>query len=450
MKTKMFIFIGVLATSCVFWGCDDEIKKDAEEKYVYVNKSSLNIFYGDKVQLKANPVGETFEWSSADPAIATVTSDGLVEGVGIGSTEIIAGQGTSRTAVPVSVTVPTIDKVAVAGGNGQFQIAVQTLSERVTTARIIWNNNQDSTDIAINNQVGIFSQTVNYSGENGYVFRIVSFDKFGNRSVSSETTALLLRNRDVTTIRLMDDGLLNIQWGGNIQYVDHCKLSYTNQNGLRVSHKAYPSESTTVISDYLSDLSLTTLFVLLPAMTDSLRMDAVAQAVAESTPFNGPHILSAVAPREIQARDFDYGGEGLAFHEVSNRTPNSSYRTAAGDQLSKTVDIESGGNLGNIGNGEWLVYTVEVEDAGLYAIDVRFSVNNSAGGSFYLSMDGNQSERVVAPNNSNWSAWYYVFERYPDLAPPPFRLSAGKHKFRFTVGPGGFNLMGFKFTRVGD
>jgi hypothetical protein len=453
MKTKLFITCIVLAVAgCFLSACDGEIKKDAIEKYVYVNKSSLDMFYGDKVQLKANPAGETFDWTSADPAIATVTSGGLVEAVGIGSTEITVSQGTSQTSVPVTVTVPTIDEIVVAGENGRLQIAVQTLSDRITTAWVIWNNNHDSIDIAVNNQSGIFSRIINYSGENGYVFNVISIDRFGNRSASSQTTATLLRNRDLTAARAMDDGSLAIQWGNNVQYVDHCKLSYINQNGLSVSQKVYPSETTTVINGYSGDLSYTTLFTLLPSTTDTFRVETLAPTVVESLPFNGPHILSASVPCEIQARDFDYGGEGLGFHDVSNRTPNSSYRTAAGDELSKTVDIEGGGNLGYVGVGEWLVFTVDVQDAGVYAADVYLSVNNSAGGSFSFSADGNRSATVTAPNQGSWSSWVWVFEQYPDLKSqqPSFRLSAGKHKFRFSVDGGGFNLMSFKFTYAGE
>jgi hypothetical protein len=452
MRTRFFILcIGVLIIGCFLSGCDGEVEKEAPEKYVYVNKNSLNVFFGDEVQLKANPAGEVFEWSSADPAIATVTSGGLVKAVGVGSTEIIVTRtGASLTRIPVTVTIPTVDKVVVAGENGRFQIAVQTLSERITTVRIIWNNNRDSTDIPVDNRIGIFTREINYSGENGYTFYAVCFDKFGNRSVLSETRATLLRNRDVTAAKAMDDGSLNIQWGNNIQYVDHCRLSYTGQNGLAVSTKVLPSETNTVINGYTGDLSYTTLFTLIPATTDTFRVETLAPAVQESAPFNGPHILSASAPCEIEARDFDYGGEGLAFHEVSSRTPNSSYRTAAGDELSKTVDIEGSGNLGYVGVGEWLVYTIEVRDAGVYAADVYLSVNNSAGGSFNFSIDGNRSETVVAPNNSSWNSWRWVFETYPDLVQPTFRLSTGKHKFRFTVEPGGFNLMGYKFTYIGE
>jgi hypothetical protein len=168
--------------------------------------------------------------------------------------------------------------------------------------------------------------------------------------------------------------------------------------------------------------------------------------------FNGPHILSAATPCVVDARDFDYGGEGLAFHEVSGRTPNSSYRTAAGDELSKTVDIEGGGNLGYVGVGEWLVYTVNVQDAGVYAADVSLSVSNSVGGIFSFAFDGIKSDNVTAPNQGSWSAWVWVFEQYPDLKPqqPTLYLSAGKHKIKFTAEGGGFNLMRYRFTRISD
>jgi hypothetical protein len=443
------MFICILLIGCFLAGCDEDVKKDPLEKYIYVNKSSLNMFYGDKMQLKANPAGESFEWTSADPAVATITADGLVEAVGVGSTEITVSQGTSQTLIPVSVAIPTVDKVVVAGENGRLQIAVQILSERITTVRIIWNNDRDVIDIPVDNQSGIFTRTVDYSGENGYVFQVVSFDRFGNSSASSETTATLIRNRDVSSAWAMDDGLLTIQWGNNTQYVDHCLLSYVNRNGQTVSRKVLPSETATDISGYSSDLSLVTLFMLLPSIRDTFRVEAITPTVMESTPFNGPHILSVSAPCEVEARDFDYGGEGRAFHEVSNRTPNSSYRTTAGDELSKTVDIEGGGNLGYVGVDEWLIYTLEVQDAGVYAVDVRLSANNAAGGSFYFSMDGVRSETTVTPNQGGWSNWIYVFDTHPEFPQPTYRLSAGKHKFRFTVGPGGFNLMGYKFTYVG-
>jgi hypothetical protein len=326
------MFIGVLAACSFLCGCDEDVKKDALEKYIYVNKSSLNIFYGDKVQLKANPVGESFEWTSANPAVATVT-DGLVEAVGVGSTEITVSQGSSQTLIPVSVSIPTADKVVIAGENGRLQIAVQTLSERVATVRIIWNSERDSIDIPVNNQSGIFTQIINYSGENGYVFQIVSFDSFGNRSTSSEATAMLIRNRDVSSAIAMD-GVLTIHWGDNLQYVDHCELSYVSQSEQTVSLKVFPSETSTGIDDYSSDLSLVTLFTLLPSIRDTFRVEAVAPTVVDRLPTDG-WVTAASSAQSGSG----YGTPEVIFQEGGANVWHSQYSSPVA-QLPHWIEID--------------------------------------------------------------------------------------------------------------
>lgn len=417
-------------------GCDNEIGKDVPGKSVYVNKRSLNIFFGDKVQVTASPTGETFTWSSADPAIATVTSGGLVEAVGLGSTEIVVAQaGAASAKIPVTVAVPAVDKIVAAGENGRFQIALQTLSDRIASARIIWNGGNDSTDIAINRQTGVFTHTIDYSGQNGYVFKVVSIDRFGNSSEPAAVTATLLRNRDALAWA-MDDGSLTVQWGDNKQYVDHCKLSYVNQNGVTVSQKVFPTEATTAVSDYSSGLSYTTLFLLLPASADTLRLATAVPSVTESTPFKGPHVLSA-AVCEIAARDFDFGGEGFAFHDGDDAS-GGNYRANNGDSAGAAADVANDGTIGNIKAGEWLVYTVDVQEAGVYAADVLLS----GGGAFTFSVDGNKSEKVVAPSNGSLR---WIYETHPGLEPLRFDLTAGKHKIRFTCESEGFILKAFRF-----
>jgi hypothetical protein len=453
MKRNFLIkCVSVFAITCMFLGCD-EINEYSFDKVVYLDYTSLALYHGDEQQIVASPGDErnAVQWTSENETIATVSSTGMVKAVGVGETRIFASLGTGRAELPVTVTIPTVDKVIVVGENGRLQVILQTFTERIKSARIIWGDGNDSIDVDINNSVGIFTRIVEYSRDDGnIIFHVVSFDKSGNRSVPLEINAVLIRNRDVTSAGALDDGALTVQWGGNTQYVEYCQLSYVNHNGVTVIQKVLPSTTTTVITDYSADLSYTTLFLISPA-TDTLRVGTVSPPVVESMPFKGPHILSADSPCEIEARNFDYGGEGLAFHEVSGRSPNSSYRTNEGDNLSTTVDIEGGGNLGYIGDGEWLVYTVDVKDAGVYAVeDVYLAVEGRPTGSFYFSVDGNRSETVAVPYTGGWTAYRHAFEEYPDLTQPTFRLSAGKHKIRFTVGPGGFNLMSFKFTYRGN
>ena len=71
-------------------GCDDYAEKTIEEK-IYINQSEMSLFVGETVQLTASPTDGTYQftWSSEDPSVATVTSNGLVEVVGEGFTNII-------------------------------------------------------------------------------------------------------------------------------------------------------------------------------------------------------------------------------------------------------------------------------------------------------------------------------------------------------------------------
>jgi hypothetical protein len=80
--------------------------------------------------------------------------------------------------------------------------------------------------------------------------------------------------------------------------------------------------------------------------------------------FKGPHVLSAGLPCIIPMRDFDMGGEGVAFHDSDeynhNQPGGDDYRRSHGDMNSYSVDVEKGVNIGWIDSGEWLLYTVEV------------------------------------------------------------------------------------------
>jgi hypothetical protein len=364
------------------------------------------------------------------------------------------------------IYAPKVDSLVFRNGKGRAQVWFWLLeSPNVRSVDIFWNSYTDSLIVPVTPSTGLDSMEVYVplAEERSYTLYIRTTDIFGNHSLSETGSATsygaiyesTLANRGVRKV-IMTDFTTEIQWYGIADDYVCSEVRYTGVNNEVQIVRALPNETSTPCPNakagtayehrslYLPPNSIDTFYM---EWTDVL--EEITE-ITESRAFNGPHIFSAATPCEIQARDFDYGGEGVAFHDVSGRTPNSSYRTEAGDELSKTVDIEGGGNLGYVGVGEWLVYTVEVQDAGVYAADVYLSVNNGDGGSFSFAADGNAGEMVVAPNQSSWSNWTWVFETYSDLTQPTFRLSAGKHKIRFTVGPGGFNLMAFKFTRTGD
>lgn len=159
--------------------------------------------------------------------------------------------------------------------------------------------------------------------------------------------------------------------------------------------------------------------------------------------FLGPHILSANAPYELPAANFDTGGEGFAFHDDATIRGNT-YRQDNGDNGSPQVDIEGKGvNIGNIAVGEWLVYTIEVEEPGDYRVEVSLSARYD-GSSFHLELDNeNVTGTVTIPSNNSWNAWRWFTT--PSLV---LNFTEGRHRIKFYVEGYGFNLRAFRFTKI--
>ncbi|KAA6311299.1 hypothetical protein EZS27_037545 [termite gut metagenome] len=157
--------------------------------------------------------------------------------------------------------------------------------------------------------------------------------------------------------------------------------------------------------------------------------------------FQGPHILSAAAPCIIPIRDFDTGGEGYAFHDsdVTN-SAGSTYRRDNGDPNSPGVDVQADGAIGYTNAGEWLMYTVQVQDAGDYLIDVNLSANGV--GTMHIEVDGeNVSGTITLPSNGGWSNWTWR----PDPA-ITVTLSTGKHKVKYYIETANHNINQIRFT----
>jgi hypothetical protein len=89
-------------------------------------------------------------------------------------------------------------------------------------------------------------------------------------------------------------------------------------------------------------------------------------------------------PGTIQAENFDSGADGISYHDADTRNQGgASYRSDA-----PGVDIESisgGYAVCYTRAGEWLEYTVNVKEAGIYEYDAYIS-SQDGGGSFSLAL----------------------------------------------------------------
>lgn len=140
----------------------------------------------------------------------------------------------------------------------------------------------------------------------------------------------------------------------------------------------------------------------------------------DSTPFSGAPVP---LPGTVQAENFDNGGEGIAYHDLTTANEGGAYRPSERVDLEPTTDTGTGFNVGWTGAGEWLVYTVDVAQAGTYDLEFRLA-STVAGGTFRLeSGSADLSGLVTWTNTGGWQNWVTV--RKTGVA-----LTAGVQKFK--------------------
>lgn len=163
--------------------------------------------------------------------------------------------------------------------------------------------------------------------------------------------------------------------------------------------------------------------------TPSERVYLRAAGMAKiQTPYNG---IALAVPGKIEAEDFDDGGEAISWHDSTPGNAGGSYRPDL------DVDIEpcseGGYNLGYLTDGEWLEYTINVDNGGLYDIDFRVAGLESAG-TFHLEVDSlDVTGPLTAPVTGGWQAWVTV-------SAAAINITSGPHLLRFCVDKAGFNF----------
>ncbi len=144
-------------------------------------------------------------------------------------------------------------------------------------------------------------------------------------------------------------------------------------------------------------------------------------------------------PGKILAANFNTGGEGVAYHDVTNprnNTTNPAFRTSDGVDLENCSDSGCGYDIGWTEAGEWENYTVNVTTAGTYSIDFRVASGGS-GGALHLEIDGNNvTGSVAVPGTGGWQTWTTVTKS-------GVNFSAGQHVLRLYVDTAGYNIWYF-------
>ncbi len=147
---------------------------------------------------------------------------------------------------------------------------------------------------------------------------------------------------------------------------------------------------------------------------------------AYAGPYPGPN--PAPVPGLIEAENYDTGGEGAAYHDTTTGNSGGAYRA-------DDVDIAAGGGSSNykvmdIAEGEWLTYTINAPQTGLYRLTVRYSsanANTTFASVFHVEIDGTPVTGAMAPvgRGSNTS--------FADFTTSQFGMAAGDHVLKFSL-----------------
>ncbi|HYG39026.1 MAG TPA: family 16 glycosylhydrolase [Cytophagales bacterium] len=148
---------------------------------------------------------------------------------------------------------------------------------------------------------------------------------------------------------------------------------------------------------------------------------------------DSPHAI----PGEIEATDYDYGGEGIAYHDTDNKNEGQGLR---GDEA---VDTEFGDasktNVGWINNGEWLEYTVTVAESNWYEAKIRAG---SAGAPDSMSISFNDEVKFGPVKIKGTGSWSIFVAQSVGKA----YLEAGEYVMRYKFFKGGYNVGKIAFT----
>jgi GH35 family endo-1,4-beta-xylanase len=150
-------------------------------------------------------------------------------------------------------------------------------------------------------------------------------------------------------------------------------------------------------------------------------------------------------PGTIQAEYYDKGGESAAYHDNDSQNQgDANYRSSEGVDI---VNGNGGRALGYTSTGEWVEYTIDVQEAGNYSFKATVSsgVNNS-GFSINLNKNGKITKladiRVPQTGSNSWDT-YRVVEG--TLSQP---LEAGEQILRIVITGSNCNIDKIKFSNT--
>jgi Carbohydrate binding module (family 6)/Polysaccharide lyase len=154
-----------------------------------------------------------------------------------------------------------------------------------------------------------------------------------------------------------------------------------------------------------------------------------------AAPVARPYLGSAAAvPGTIEAENFDLGGQGVAYNDVAAGNAGGQYRVTEDVDIVSTSDSFGGTyDVNNFQTGEWLLYTIDAQNAGSYDVALRVASTYTTS-AFRILIDGVDVTGLVSvPSTGSWSVYQWV-------PAGTITLTAGQHALKVVAAQEYFNL----------
>jgi chitodextrinase len=166
------------------------------------------------------------------------------------------------------------------------------------------------------------------------------------------------------------------------------------------------------------------------AFDKALNLSDESNEITVQTLSDGPYLGSPITiPGKIEAEDFDFGGEGVAYHDAQPENLGGAMRKDEGVDLATAGD----GNfyIGWTEINEWQRYTIDVKKEADYDIIIR-----TAGGSGTLTLtfaNGNKEYTISYPSTTDWDIWTMSSKTSVHLLPGVQYLNVNMNNASFNL-----------------
>jgi endoglucanase len=376
---------------------------------VTVNPTSANIVVGGTqtltaTVLPANATNKSVTWSSSNTAVATVNSTGVVTGVanGLATITVTTTSGSKTATAAISVTTVTIPVTGV------------TISP--TSGNVIIGSTIQLTPTVL--PANATNKAVSYTSSNPLF-----------ASVSST-------------------GLVTGVAEGNVS------ITVTTQDGGKTATSAITVLSTPVLTTITVTPSPVTLNIGATQPFTAVGRDQYGALMAISPLWSaaGGSISASGLYTAGTKGDFIITAQsgaivGTAQVKVNDapvyiKIEAESYTTMFGIQTQATTDVGGGLNVGWINNGDWMVYSINIPQAGTYSANFRVAGWQTTGRIELQNAANTKLTAVNVPNNGGYQNWSTA------AGENTFTLAAGAQTIRIFAAGSPWNLNWFELKSV--